>query len=126
MGEENKVTLYGMWASPFVKRVEIALKIKGIPYEYVEEDLKNKASCSSSTILSTRRFLFLSTMENPLLNHWSSLNILKKPGRMVLKFFLRIPMKGPKFASGLALSSNSYWIAWSQQQKAVGKRMRKP
>ncbi|KAL6318503.1 hypothetical protein AAG906_000581 [Vitis piasezkii] len=43
MGEENKVTLYGMWASPFVKRVEIALKIKGIPYEYVEEDLRNKS-----------------------------------------------------------------------------------
>ena len=43
MGEENKVTLYGMWASPFVRRVKIALKIKGIPYEYVEEDLRNKS-----------------------------------------------------------------------------------
>ncbi|KAB1199317.1 Glutathione S-transferase U9 [Morella rubra] len=43
MAEENKVTLHGLWASPFVKRVELALKVKGIPYDYVEEDLKNKS-----------------------------------------------------------------------------------
>ncbi|XP_021820694.1 glutathione S-transferase U10-like [Prunus avium] len=43
MAEENKVTLYGMWVSPYVKRVELALRLKGIPYEYVEEDLRNKS-----------------------------------------------------------------------------------
>uniref|UniRef100_A0A9I9CDC1 Glutathione S-transferase n=1 Tax=Cucumis melo TaxID=3656 RepID=A0A9I9CDC1_CUCME len=43
MTEENKVVLYGLWASPFVKRVELALKIKGIPFEYVEEDFLNKS-----------------------------------------------------------------------------------
>lgn len=42
MGEENTLVLHGMWASPFAKRVELALKIKGIPFEYVEEDLMNK------------------------------------------------------------------------------------
>ncbi|KAL9243232.1 hypothetical protein vseg_017144 [Gypsophila vaccaria] len=41
--EQQQVRLHGMWASPFSKRVEIALKIKGIPYEYVEEDLSNKS-----------------------------------------------------------------------------------
>ncbi|OIT22152.1 PREDICTED: glutathione S-transferase U10-like [Nicotiana attenuata] len=43
MAEENKVILHGTWASLFVKRVELALKIKGIAYEYVEEDLSNKS-----------------------------------------------------------------------------------
>ncbi|XP_027126743.1 glutathione S-transferase U10 [Coffea arabica] len=44
MGEEDRVILHGMWASTYVKRVELALKIKGIPFEYVEEDLSNKSA----------------------------------------------------------------------------------
>ncbi|XWS51126.1 hypothetical protein CRYUN_Cryun12cG0150000 [Craigia yunnanensis] len=44
MGEENKVILHGMWASPFSKRVELALRLKGVPFEYKEEDLRNKSS----------------------------------------------------------------------------------
>ena len=44
MAEENKVSLHGFFASPYVRRVELALKFKGIPYQYVEEDLKNKSS----------------------------------------------------------------------------------
>ncbi|KAJ8436191.1 hypothetical protein Cgig2_021862 [Carnegiea gigantea] len=37
------VKLYGLWASPFSRRVEIALKLKGIPYDYIEEHLQNKS-----------------------------------------------------------------------------------
>jgi len=44
MGEaKESVKLHGMWASPWVRRVEIALKIKGILYNYLEEDLKSKS-----------------------------------------------------------------------------------
>nr|AFK47276.1 unknown [Lotus japonicus] len=36
------VKLHGFWFSPFVLRVVWTLKVKGIPYEYIEEDPANK------------------------------------------------------------------------------------
>ncbi|KAJ1296514.1 hypothetical protein BS78_01G307000 [Paspalum vaginatum] len=43
MAGGDDLKLLGMWASPFVLRVQIALNLKGLKYEYVEEDLKNKS-----------------------------------------------------------------------------------
>jgi glutathione S-transferase len=34
----------GVWTSPFVIRVRVVLNLKGLPYEYEEEDLGNKSA----------------------------------------------------------------------------------
>ena len=43
MAEKEEVKLLGIWASPFSRRIEMALKLKGLPYEYFEEILEKKS-----------------------------------------------------------------------------------
>ncbi|XP_076884273.1 glutathione S-transferase U17-like [Bidens hawaiensis] len=49
MGKESELKLLGTAASPFVNRVQFALNLKSIKYEYIEENL----ACKSELLLTS-------------------------------------------------------------------------
>ncbi|KAK3129207.1 hypothetical protein QOZ80_6BG0473700 [Eleusine coracana subsp. coracana] len=42
-GQHDEIMLLGLWASPFVIRARIVLNLKGLAYNYTEEDIYNKS-----------------------------------------------------------------------------------
>jgi hypothetical protein len=52
MAEE--VLLFVVWVSPFTHRIRLALKLKGVGYKYIEEDLGNKSPFRFSNTTHSR------------------------------------------------------------------------
>ncbi|GLT72972.1 hypothetical protein SLA2020_448630 [Shorea laevis] len=97
MAEE--VLLFGVRGSPFSHRIEMALKLKGVEYKYVEEDLANKSPLLLKYNHIHRRFLFLYTMK--ILSSSPKLfsNTLMRHGQDI-PYCPKIPMKEPLPVSG--------------------------
>ncbi|XP_057781425.1 glutathione transferase GST 23-like [Salvia miltiorrhiza] len=67
MEKGNKgVKLVGFWVSPFVQRVKWGMKLKGIEYEYIEEDIFNKSPLLSQLNPLTGKVPVLVHDGNPL------------------------------------------------------------
>lgn len=67
MEKGNKgVQLVGFWVSPFVHRVKWGMKLKGIEFEYIEEDIFNRSPLLSEVNPVTGKVPVLIHNGNPL------------------------------------------------------------
>ncbi|KAH7529092.1 hypothetical protein FEM48_Zijuj05G0147400 [Ziziphus jujuba var. spinosa] len=76
MTEENKVTLHGVWASPFSKRLEIGLKLKAVAFKYVQEDLMDKSLSLLEYPVVYKNVLLLVHNGKPILQVFESMSLV--------------------------------------------------
>lgn len=106
MEGENEVKLHGMWASTFSKRVELALRLKGIPYEYIEEDLSNKSEFLLQYPVH-KKIPVLVHNRKPIAESYVILEFIDETWKTSPKLFPEDPYKRAKVR---------FWASFIQQQ----------
>ncbi|KAL3654171.1 hypothetical protein CASFOL_003852 [Castilleja foliolosa] len=94
---KSGVKVLGSWASPYANKVQIALNLKSIDYEFIQEDVSNKSQLLLESNPFTRKSLFLSMMGSPYASPSSLFNTSTMFGLQTgLPFSLLILMNVPR------------------------------
>ncbi|KAL6183104.1 hypothetical protein ACLB2K_044515 [Fragaria x ananassa] len=96
-----------MWASTCSKRVELALKLKGIPYEYMEEDFTNKSQLLLKYNPVHKKVPVLVHDGKPIAESYIILEYIDETWKTGPKLFPEDPYERAKFR---------FWASFIQQQ----------